>query len=359
MQVLPINNLRNYGKVARRETNNNHNFVSLPIQDTVSFKSYNVVRYMDDIAKVPARIWHEGRLVKNRDVNKYIEKLDNFTKEEKRFFVKEFCRRTGFPSLDKVSDRIDKEIMNSVEKITQKAGVIPFFVGYSSISSLGRRLALPGSDADGLYVLTDRPQNMYFNRAVLGFDMNQRIIESTGEHFPEVVSLIEVLQGIEITEKIFNEKIDKSKLKTYQENIQYGGKSFIKAAEFNIDLAEHVEPEMKLLVNLSCFFVELLRSGKVLLNNIDARTLAKIKSSAIYKYSNMYRQEGLEGRLKPKLENRIDICERFENLSDDVQFEICKSILEQSLGVKEDSTPLFEKFNFGDIVEMYKKVGML
>ena len=357
---MNINKLQSYSvKINQRVSTKPQ--VSQNATKALSFGSLRVAKLMHEASKVPNNIWQNGVLVQNPEIRNFIGKLDCLNVSEKLYFVNAYCDKSGFPSLKKVTEKIDEEIMRAINKLAPQARINPMFVAYSSISSLGRDMALPGSDADGFYILTDKMQNEVFNRASVGFEMDQRIIESTGKHFPEVVSREEVLRGLDLAESKIKENRLLDKESQYKANIDYSGKSFVKAGELNIDVAETLDSRFdKMQVNLAGFFVELLRGGKVVFNNIEQKDLDKIRKTFFYKYSNMYRQEGLKGHLKPKLYNRIELSERFAQMTLEEQFNICKDLWEASFGVENEKSKAYHLlFDFGDVLDMYKKLGVL
>ncbi len=330
-------------------------------QSQPSFHSLRVAQIMKEASTVPSKIWKEGTLIKNPEVQNHINKLENLNFCEKIYFVKAFCKKTGFPSLKKVTEKIDEEIIGAVNKLSPEGQVNPLFIAYSSISSAGRDMALPGSDADGFYILTDKPQNPIFNRATVGFKIDQRILESTGEHFPEVVSKREALYGLGLAENQIKENKLLDNESIYKENLDYSGKSYVKAGKLNIDIAKTLSNQTdKWAVNLAGFFVELLRSGKIVLNNLAENDLKNIKNTFFYKYSNMYRQEGLKGYLKPKLYNRIELSKKFNSMSMSEKFQVCKELWKSSFGIDNTKTDeLHLNFDMGDVLEMYKKLGQI
>lgn len=327
-------------------------------QYQTSFHSLQVSEMMKEAAHVPSMVWENGNLIKNPEVQNYINKLENLNFLKKIYFVKAFCNKTGFPSLKKVTEKIDGEILRAVNKLSPEGKVNPLFIAYSSISSVGRNMALPGSDADGFYILTDKPQNRVFNRATVGLEIDQRILESTGKHFPEVVSKREALYGLGLAENQIKENKLLDNESIYKKNLDYSGKSYVEAGKLNIDIAKTLSnPIDKDIVNLAGFFVELLRSGKIVLNNIAESDLKNIKDSFFYKYSNMYRQEGLKGHLKPKLYNRIELSKKFNSMSIGEKFQVCKELWKTSFGIDNPKTnELHLSFDMGDVLEMYKKL---
>lgn len=305
----------------------------------------------------------KSECVSNPEAAKCLSKLDNLTPLEKRAFVQEYCNFTGFPNLDKITDNINKEITGAVKKIETYTKMKPLFVGYERNSSVGRALAFPGSDCDGLILVFDskEKQPLFNEMLMFGDNINQRLVNISGMHYPDVFGFDYLKQVILKVDKLFANIANDEKIAQYEKNLSYDGKSFVKAAQFNIDIAKLLDNyKDKNEVCWAGFFVENLRSGKVILNNIPKSDLDVIKNSALYKYSNMYRQEGLkDSKIKPKLESRIKLCNEFSKMNDEEKFGVCKGLLKSSLGIQDNNVvnSSFEEFDMGDIIEMYKKIS--
>lgn len=322
--------------------------------------------WFDEIKFVKSHIWQkskEGQIqecVVNPNRMECISFLDNLSPIEKRAFVQEYCNLTGFPKLESISNNIDKEILSSLNKMIADTDNRILFAGYDKNCSVGRQKAFPGGDCDGLFIVVEKPLSEKVNRAILGDLMNQRIINSTGEHYPEVFELDDLIKSFKLADDVFNKISNPEKIKSYTNNITYDGKSYIKAAEFNIDIAENITDKFqKDMVCQAGFFAETLRAGKLLVNNLSEEDYNFIKNSALYKYSNMTRQEGLKNKVKPKLENRMELCAKFNQMNDDEKFDVCVDLLKNSFGIKSQNTTkeAFIEFDMGDIIEMYKKVS--
>ncbi len=321
--------------------------------------------WLGEIRNIKAAVWKSdgpvSKCVENPEASACLSKLDNLTPLEKKAFVKEYCDMTGFPDLEKVSTNIDKEILNTLDKITEATGQKPLFVGYDINNSVGHRMALPGSDCDGLMIVynTDYPGPIWPLTLDFGDIINQRMVNITGTHYPDVLGIEFLKQSISKADNIFSKIATPEKVAQYEKNLTYDGKSYVQAAQFNIDIAQHLDKNDRDAVCWAGFLAEMLRAGKVLLNNISPSDMDFIKRSALYKYSNTMRQEGLKNMLKPKLENRAVLSRRFQDMSDEEKFEVCRDLLRNSLGVKTENTAdgAFEEFDMGDILEMYKKIS--
>lgn len=311
----------------------------------------------EEIKYVQAKIWDGGHLIINPEVEKYIKIFENLSTASKRKFVKEFCNQTGFPDLKKVKEVMDSEIVNVTERLCSNAGYKPLFIGYSSSCSLGRAVAIPGSDCDGLFVVVDKKIDYNkINRGMLGNSINQRLLETTGKHYPEIFSINQLMRYIEMSDCIFDRIKTPQKIKIYEKNLERTDQDFIKAGTFNIDLASKItRSKDRNMMYLTAFFVEELRNGNILVNNIDKHTLNRIKSSAMYKYSNVVRQEGFKNNIKPKWTNRKVICKNFDKMNTEQQFDICLDIFKRSLGIKQQNkNSCYVDFNMGNIEESIK-----
>lgn len=322
--------------------------------------------WFDEIRDIKASIWvsksgEPSQCIANPKSEECLKMLDNLTPIEKKAFVQEYCSITGFPDLDMLSSKIDKDILSVIDKMAVQTGCKPLFVGYDINSSVGRRRALPGSDCDGLFVLYDSDfQGPMWDHILLFGDLiNQRLLNISGSHYPDMLGINFIKHNISKVEDIFSKIATPDRIAEYENNLSYDGKSYVKAAQFNIDIAQNLTKDEKDAVCWAGFFVEELRSGKVILNNLSDADLNFIKNSALYKYSNMTRQEGLKSKLKPKLDNRVELSRCFMQMNDEEKFEVCRDLLKNSLGLKSESLAKdsFEKFDMGDIIEMYKKTS--
>ena len=326
--------------------------------ETVLFKNlFERVKY------IPSQIWiktgGKDKCVKNPVIPEILKSLENLPAQQKKVFVDEYCKFSGFPNLCEVTAKIDSDILNNVNKMCKNGDNTALFAGYNINSSVGRNMAFPGSDCDGLFVVVEKPLSEKVNFGILGESINQRLVSTTGEHYPEVYPVSDILKAIEKSETVFRKSVTEEKLELYKSNLLYDGNNHIKAAQFNIDIANGIENIYdKDMVCRAAFFAELLRAGKVLLNNIDKNTADFIKNSALYKYSNLFRQEGLKNKLKPKLINRQKLCHDFWNKNDEEKFEVCKDIFASSLGEKSiKNSAGFEEFDMGNTIELYQKIS--
>ena len=336
-------------------------FISTAIKKIFAFfnkrdNSFNFEKYFKKISTLPTNIYlPDGKSELNPELLKYARMLDNLSKKQKREFVKTFCKKTGFPNLKKVQKTIDKEILRAVNKTFEQSDAKPAFVAYASSCSVGRGTALPGSDCDGLFIVADKSfERWKVNRFILGEEINQRILETQGSHFPELFSIDDLVPYIKLSNEIFERIKTPQKIKNYEQNLLRSDQDFVKAGEFNIDIASKIiNEDTKNMLYLTSFFVEEYRAGHVLLNNLDDYTKAIIEKSAMYKYGNVVRQEGFKNNSKPKWNNRIKMCSKFNFMPDSKKFKICSEILKSSMGVKQNNiSGCYEDFDMGNILDL-------
>ena len=319
----------------------------------------NFKEYFAKTGHIPTYIWIDGKPTHNPELDIYIEKIDNLTSKEKKQFVKAFCEETGFPNLDDVQKKMDNEIKRAIEVCFKDSDAKPLFAGYSSVCSVGRAVALPGSDCDGLFIVSNKSYGKNVPvRSDIGNEINQRILDTQGTHYPELFAIDELMPYVQMADEIFEEIKTTEKIESYKQNLMRSNQDFIKAGEFNLDIASKINNNQdKNMMYLTAMFVELIRSGHVLINNLDEDLLKKIKKSALYKYSNIVRQEGFKDNIKPKWANRVKMTSEFNSKSDEEKFEICRGILKASMGIHEQNpSNMYADFDMGNISELNSKL---
>ena len=254
---------------------------------------------------------------------------------------------------------MDNEIKRAIEVCFKDSDAKPLFAGYSSVCSVGRAVALPGSDCDGLFIVSNKSYGKNVPvRSDIGNEINQRILDTQGTHYPELFAIDELMPYVQMADEIFEEIKTTEKIESYKQNLMRSNQDFIKAGEFNLDIASKINNNQdKNMMYLTAMFVELIRSGHVLINNLDEDLLKKIKKSALYKYSNIVRQEGFKDNIKPKWANRVKMTSEFNSKSDEEKFEICRGILKASMGIHEQNpSNMYADFDMGNISELNSKL---
>ena len=69
--------------------------------------------------------------------------------------IEEFCARTGFPELRRVSTQIESHLLDVVWGAAKLLQIRPLWIGYDRCCSVSRGTALPGSDLDHLAIVVD------------------------------------------------------------------------------------------------------------------------------------------------------------------------------------------------------------
>jgi len=297
-----------------------------------------------------------------------LQKLDSMDEHGKRAFIRLFCDETGFPSLETVTEKMESEILNGAHKLADDNNSAVKFIGYDSNCSMGRKCALPGKDCDGLFVIIEPPKDapewlapcMRWNLKDM---IRQRIVSTPSNHLPEVLTTDYIEQGLNIASELFDEaNFTEEDLTRFLDNINDDSKDFVKTAEFDIRLAKMLPPDKAIRDKFykTAMFVEVIRGGRILENQFSSEFMEKIKSSPLYKYSNIMKQQGFKDCKKQKHVLRTKMVEQFIQGSSEEQYEIIRDILHSSLSIKDVRNKEFftnESKNgadeMGNILEMY------
>ena len=297
----------------------------------------------------------------NKEAQALIKVLDKLNPKQKKEFVRAFCDETGFPDLSLVRKNMEAEIIENIHSMAEKNDFDVKFVGYDSNCSMGKDTAYPGRDCDALFMIIDTkgdkvPWFAGQMRWQFKDNVNQRILCTPAGGLPELLSADFIEDGLKIADSAYMQaEFDEEDLKRFTKNLDDNSKDFVKAAEFNIQLAGFLpeDKEIRDKFYKTAMFVELLREGKVLENNFPDEFLSKIKKSPLYKYSNIIRQNGLKSDLKEKHKNRIETAKNFDKMSTEAQFQLVLDMIKSSLYIKDAKSPeLFVNVNSGGVDEM-------
>ncbi len=296
----------------------------------------------------------------------FLEQLPYF----KKSFTEHFCRETGFPNLAGVSDNIDSEILKKAHEFSDKLHAKLLFAAYDCNNSAGKRMALPGSDCDGLlFIYEDGAYNSSVARWGVLEDVNRRIICPHIDFPPELFKISEMDNGLNIVNNAFHQlekELTPQDFKTFSDNIKYQGKDFIKSADFNIRLTKYIPDRDKNLAAMTGYFAEYIRAGKVLENNLPSWLITKLKSSPFYKYSNVLRQEAFKPLIKQKIKARENIVSEFNSMPAEEKYQLAKNIVLASF--EQPVSSRFQKYfkvdgngknintEMGNLLEMYEKL---
>lgn len=326
---------------------------------SVSEKSNGITEYHD-------------RILPNFEAAKKLEILDKLTPQQKKQFVEEFCSITGFPDYKTVVQKIENEISTSIHQLAFEEDFDVNFIGYDSNCSVGRKLPIPGSDCDGLFMIIDtknHKEEWFPGKIRWEFKdyVNQRILSTPANHLPEVLSTDFIEQGLEYAQSAFDEyNFSDADLKRFEAHLNDNSNDFVKSAEFNIKLAQKLPNDISIRERYykTAMLAEVIRDGVVCENNLDADLYNKILNSSLYKYSNLMKQKGLKPALKSKYIQRQTLSSDFHTMSTEKQFQLIKDILYYSFNKTQDNenkkyfsnAESGKKNAMGNIVEMYDLV---
>ena len=305
---------------------------------------------------------------KNAEAQEFAKVLDELCADEKKDFINAFCKETGFPNLNAVFQKMEGEITGAIHQLADENDFDVKFIGYDKNCSMGRNVAYPGSDCDALFMIIDtsKHEESWFAGAMrwqFKDLVNQRILCTPAGGLPEVLSTDFIEEGLELADTAYKKAGFKSSdFNRFEANLKDDSKDFVKAAEFNIRLAERLpsDTETRDKFYKTAMFVELVRYGKIVENNFDAEFVNRIKKSPLYRYSNILRQEGFSSLPKEKHTKRIQVAKNFYTMNTSEQFALIRDMIRFSLYIKDaGNEDLFANVNsngedeMGNILEMY------
>lgn len=383
MRITPVN-LINYKYTAHQQDNRPAKTVRTKQNYPAAFMGYKP-EYSEYVAKFWNSIKHQnGKIfqqdekgiwkpILNEEVINNLKAGFNFLEQLPYFknsFTEHFCRETGFPNLARVSDNIDSEILKNAHEFSDKLHAKLLFAAYDCNNSAGKRMALPGSDCDGLlFIYEDGAYNSSVARWGVLEDVNKRIICPHIDFPPELFKLSEMDSGLNIVNNAFHlleKELTPQDFKTFSDNIKYQGKDFLKSADFNIRLTKYIPDRDKNLAAMTGYFAEYIRAGKVLENNLPSWLITKLKSSQFYKYSNILRQEAFKPLIKQKIKARENIVSDFNSMPSEDKYQLAKNIVLASF--EQPVSERFQKYfkvdgngknintEMGNLLEMYDKL---
>lgn len=81
------------------------------------------------------------------------QRIDSLSQADKRRYVQSFCNETGFPNTRKTSELIASHVSDVISRCADSLGVTIAYSGFSEKCSVGKGIALPGSDLDFLTIM--------------------------------------------------------------------------------------------------------------------------------------------------------------------------------------------------------------
>ncbi len=297
--------------------------------------------------------------------------LDNLSLRQKKEFVDLFCIETGFPDLDKVKQKAESEIEQSIHSLAQREDFDVKFIGYDKNSSIGRGVAIPGSDCDALFMIIDPKEHKepWYPGAIrwqFKDFVNQRLLCTHASGLPEVLSVSYIEKGLKLANEAFQKaEFSSEDIERFEKNLADDTNDFVKSAEFNIRLASFIpkDDDKRTQYYKSAMLVELIRDGIVNENNFSPDFMRKIKKSPLFRFSNLMKQRGLNNKLKEKHLKRLQLIKDFKSMSLDEQFSIVRDIIYFSFMQKNyEHKEYFENIDsnnqneMGNIIEMYSLI---
>ncbi len=303
----------------------------------------------------------------NKEAQQFARQLEKLTVTQQKETVKLYSKQTGFPNLQKVRTNMEQEVVSAIHELAKKENFQVKFIGYDKNCSLGRTLALPGSDIDALYMIIDYKDKPDWFTGAMRWKfkdfVNQRLVNTPAGHLPEVLSMSFIDDGLKLASNAFEENnFSQTELKKFRENLTDSSNDFVKSAEFNIRLAKKLPDDTLTRDKFykTAMLVELIREGIILENNFSEDFIKKVKDSPLYKYSNIMKMKGFSDKPKRKHLDRLKLTKDFNELDEAEQFEIVKSLIYASLNIFDTKYQnLFNNNNsqgqdeMGNILDMY------
>lgn len=241
-------------------------------------------------------------------------------------FINEYCKRTGFPNLTIINNKMKSHATNMINKSANDASIPVIWSGFHKQCSASFDLALPGSDLDATAMIVDGTQEQIDRFKNNLWNSYNPIIVSIRKdfEFPDVFSIQQLYEWTNLLDKAMIKEGYSQKTNKYLSNFNETS-DYERALEFNIDAAEAISKytiddliknvqSLKTLLRhgntpknitqsmSSC--LESMRSGISLIsekeNSLSYENKAKlerIKNSYLYKFGNICIQEA---KYKPK-----------------------------------------------------------
>ena len=330
----------------------------------------DVQQFFESIKNVNAKIWSNGECIMNPAAKENLSFLDDLSIKEKKIVVDEYKIMTGLPNFKTVNKNMSKEAINAINQIAKENQFKTLYAGYNNSCSMGKELALPGSDIDGLvYLIDDKSGANQYYRYLLGTKINQRLLETGADHYPEVIPYLQAKEFINLAEESFSkQKFSDKELKGFDKAIDNFDENYVKAADFNIKIIKNINIDEKIILKMkkdnlpqesienatkqykwdflaTCQMLENYRQnkGNTLLNNLDSNTKELFENSCLYKYSNITQQKAIMPYTKDKLLERPKVLKNFDEWSLEKQFDFVKTTIYSSFQIKPSKDNPFYK----------------
>ena len=413
MKCNPVQPTLNKNTIPKK--NKNKNFKGIPYSTGCSgvHDWHDAVRYWEMLRHAKYLDVHSDGISRTyrylREENySFLERLTSYI--DKSEFISRYCEFTGFPSLRRVSEKINDTFDECVSRIAKELNSStysgsPYSVvdkGYDPTCSVGLKKAFPGSDLDKGYIILEGGHSYKTDeevvndfRGALWEELDQRIVSlNHPDTFPSVYTKGQVREKLyeldTITNNLLEEVPHNSTLGMASGVIgqllfgplaaaMIAGKLAVDmfkyqrlksanitnpstAAEFNIQLAKHIKSSQKREdAKNFAFFIETVDA------NLSDNSWGKsdyifdvIRNSPFVKNSNVtqigsWKSKISEGYLKRKLKNRERLSGEFNSMDTERKYELIKDIIKYS---SEDQSNKFSEYfkNDDDIKDRYESL---
>jgi hypothetical protein len=268
-----------------------------------------------------------------------------------------------------VSRRIEEEAKRALLQTSEELGINVVMSNYNPTCSVGKGVALPGSDIDGWFIIIDGMEDdkKPFLKA-LQKNVNPLLLSivknKTTDYPPDIVPKSQFFEAIEESDRAFNSDFELNSLQGHEKfskklNAQY--EDWVDAGEFNIKIARHLPKEVRLPFLRAGIILENLREGAPFINSFNKQETEKIVAGALYKYSNSQQEHAYKTALKAKHLPRIKALEGYAEKSLDEKFALIKSVIQigyvaQRSNVREQEKNFFADHGCGNMDELMAQI---
>ncbi|MBQ4646929.1 MAG: hypothetical protein IJB79_06240 [Candidatus Gastranaerophilales bacterium] len=277
------------------------------------------------------------------DIQKAISKLNP---QDKKHFIELYCKRTGFPNMEKTSFLIANNVQESLFEASNKTGVEIIFAGYNPTCSVGNGHALPGSDFDTFFICLKDWNNFDSFKEAFVDNIDPLLCSMTRTRtndLPDYVAIEDIINSIVLAQSAFDSHSLQENSKQYKENLNKQIKDWTQAGQYNLDLNDFIDDKNKTPLLRAGLLMEILRDGKIVVDNLDDSTKEFFQNSCVYKYTNMQQMRSYKNApLKLKHQNREAILSNFNQANDDEKLDLIFGVI--NLSVKDLKSKVDPKY---------------
>lgn len=291
-------------------------------------------------------------------IEKHISELSSKDKEK---FIELYCKHTGFPDMKKTSKLIVDNVTKALLDAADKTNVEILLAGYNPTCSVANGHALPGSDFDTFFVCLKNWDN--FNNFNKQFKNNIdpllcSVTWPRTNDVPDFVTVDDIIKSIKQGQNVFESQNFDRNSAEYEETLNRQVVDWTEAGKYNLDINEFIADDDKTRLLRAGLLMEILRDGKVIVDNLDESVKNFFKESCVYKYSNMQQMRSYKNApLKNKHRNREQILTGFDELDTNEKLDLIFSIVKLSVKdlkskVDERYKPMFQDAGCGNMEDL-------